>query len=202
MDCIINVWGYQHWNTTNTALDLYLLFQNGHKSTQRRCNVCSNLTKCTATIDFRLTSVFFINLELLSHPTLVLLFILWRGKCWLKVGRELLVNNAVMLTYTQDHAPGILLWQCSCHRNEKQNSDSFFNYDVNLTSVITMELKFFFSLRCWFLCMTSLSVTPSMLKTSVKFWGISFKFWLRPCFPFFATITRKSKKVAFFLFSC
>ena len=32
-----------------------------------------------------------------------------------------------------------------------------------------MELKFiFFSLRCWFLCMTSLVVTSSMLKTSVK----------------------------------
>ena len=40
-----------------------------------------------------------------------------------------------------------------------------------------MEFKFF-SLRCWFLCMTSLAVTPSMLKTSVKFWGTSFKFWL------------------------
>ena len=31
--------------------------------------------------------------------------------------------------------------------NQKQNSESFFNYDANLTSVITMELKFiFFSL--------------------------------------------------------
>ena len=44
-----------------------------------------------------------------------------------------------------------------------------------------MELKFiFFSLRCWLLCMTSLAVTSSMLKTSVKFWGTSFKFWLCP----------------------
>ena len=38
----------------------------------------------------------------------------------------------------------------------------------------------FFSLRCWFLFMTSLAVTSSMLETSVKFWGTSFKFWLRP----------------------
>ena len=53
-------------------------------------------------------------------------------------------NNTVMLTYSHNHAPGILLWQCSCHRNEKQNSESFFNYDANLTSVITMERKFIF----------------------------------------------------------
>ena len=92
LGCIMNVWGYQHWNTANTTQDVYLLFQNDHKSTQTRCKVCSNLTKCTTTIDFRLTSVFFINLEHLSHPTLVLLFILWKGKCWLKVRRELFVK--------------------------------------------------------------------------------------------------------------
>ena len=90
--CIMNVWGYQHWNTANTTLDIYLLFENGHKSTQTRCKVCSNLTKCTTTIDFRFTSVFFINLKDLSHPTLVLLFILWKGKYWLKVRRELFVK--------------------------------------------------------------------------------------------------------------
>ena len=90
--CIMNMWGYQHWNTANTTLNIYLLFENCHKSTQTRCKVCSNLTKCTTAIDFRLTSVFFINLEHLSHPTLVLLFILWKGKCWLKVRRELFVK--------------------------------------------------------------------------------------------------------------
>ena len=79
---IMYVWGYQHWNTANTTLDIYLFFENDHKSTQTRCKVCSNLKKCTATIDF------FINLEHLSHPTLVLLFTLWKGKCWLKVRRE------------------------------------------------------------------------------------------------------------------
>ena len=52
-------------------------------------------------------------------------------------------NKTVMLTYSHNHAPGILLWQCSWQRNEKQISESFFNYDTNLTSVITMELKFF-----------------------------------------------------------
>ena len=85
--CIMSVWGYQHWNTANTTLDIYLLFENGHKSTQTGCKVCSNLRKCTITIDFRLTSVFFINLKHLLHPTLVLPFILWKGKCWLKVRR-------------------------------------------------------------------------------------------------------------------
>ena len=89
---IMNFWGYQHWNTTNTTLDIYLLFENGHKSTQTRCKVCSNLTKCTTTINFRLASVFFINLEHLAHPTLALLFILWKGKCWLKVRREIFVK--------------------------------------------------------------------------------------------------------------
>ena len=53
---IMNFWGYQHWNTANTTLDIYLLFENGHKSSQIRCKVCSNLTKCTITIDFRLMS--------------------------------------------------------------------------------------------------------------------------------------------------
>ena len=102
----------------NTTLEIYLLLKNGHKSTQTRCKVCSNLTKCTTTIDFRLTIVVFTNLEYLSHPTLVLRFILWKGECWIKVRRELFCqNNVVMLTCWHSHSPGILLWQCSCHRN-------------------------------------------------------------------------------------
>ena len=92
VDYIMNLWGYQHWNTANTTLDIYLLFENDHKSTQRRCKVCSNLTKCTTTIKCRLTSVFFINLDHLSHPTLVLIFILWKGKCWLKLRRKIFVK--------------------------------------------------------------------------------------------------------------
>ena len=91
-DCIMTVWGYQHRNTANTTLYIYLLFENGLKSTQRRCKVCSNLTKCTTTMDFRLTSVFFINLEHFSYPTLVLLFVLWKGKCLLEVRREIFVK--------------------------------------------------------------------------------------------------------------
>ena len=115
VDCIMSVWGYQHSNTTNNTLDIYLLFENGHKSTEARCKVFSNLTKCTTTIDFRPTSAFFINLEHLSHPTLVLLFILWKGKCWLKAHREIFgQNNTVMLTYTHNHVP------CFCHRNENK----------------------------------------------------------------------------------
>ena len=49
VDCIMNVRGYQHWNTPNTTLDTYLLFENGHKSTQTMCKICPNLTKCTTT---------------------------------------------------------------------------------------------------------------------------------------------------------
>ena len=98
---IMNMWGYQHWNTTNTTLDIYLLFENGHKSTQTRCKACSKLTKCTTTIEFRLASVFFINLEHRSHPTLVLLFMLWKSKCWLKAPQDFCQNNTVMLTYSR-----------------------------------------------------------------------------------------------------
>ena len=165
----------------NTTLDIYLLFENGHKSTQTRCKVCSNLTKCITTIDFRLTSSFFINLEHLSHPTLVLLFILWIGKCWTLW--TLCQNNTLMLTFTHNHAPGILLWQFPCHRNEKQNSESFFNYDANLTSVIIMELKFMFF---FFAMLISLYDVISCDIINVKnfrestFRGTSFKFWLRP----------------------
>ena len=92
VSCIMHVRWYQHWNTANTTLEICLLFKNRHKSTQTRCKACSNLTKCTTTIEFRLTSVFFINLEHLSYPTKVLLFMLWKGKCWLRVRRELFVK--------------------------------------------------------------------------------------------------------------
>ena len=59
--CIMNVRGYQHWNTANTTQGIYLLFENGHKSAQTRCEVCSNLKKWTSAADVRLTTVFFIN---------------------------------------------------------------------------------------------------------------------------------------------
>ena len=61
--CIMSVWGYQHWNTANTTLDINLLFENLHKSHQTRCKICSNLTKCTTAIDFRLTNVFLLTLN-------------------------------------------------------------------------------------------------------------------------------------------
>ena len=60
---IMNVWRYQHWNTANTTLEINLLFENSHKSTQTWCRVCSNLTKCTTKIDFCLTSVFLLTLN-------------------------------------------------------------------------------------------------------------------------------------------
>ena len=90
-------------------------------------------------------------------------------------------NNTMMLTYTHNHALGILLWQCSCHRNEKQNSEPFFNYDANLTSVITMELKVIMLVS---LCDVIICDASSMLKTFVKFWGTFFRFWLCPCLQF------------------
>ena len=34
----------------------------------------------------------------------------------------------------------------------KKKTKSFFNYDANLTSVITMELNFFFFMKLVFLC--------------------------------------------------
>ena len=121
--CIMNMWGYQHWNTVITTLDIYLFLSNSHKSTQARCKICSNLTSVLQQLTFVLLTFCFINLEHLSHPTLVLLFTLWK--------RTFCQNNAVMLTYRHNHAPKILLWKCSCHRNEKQNSKFFFNYDAN-----------------------------------------------------------------------
>ena len=69
-----------------------LAFENGHKSTQARYKFCENLTKCTTTIGFCLTSVFFINLQHHEHPTLVLLFILWKSKCCLKMRPEFFVK--------------------------------------------------------------------------------------------------------------
>ena len=68
ISCSLQWRGWLHYecvriSALNTTLDIYLLFENGHKSTQTRCKVCSNLTKCITTIDFCLNSAFFINLE-------------------------------------------------------------------------------------------------------------------------------------------
>ena len=100
INCSLQWLGWLHFecmripalNTANTTLGIYLLFENDHTSTQTRCKVCSNLTKCAITINFCLTSVFFINLERRSHPTLVLLSILLKGRCWLKVRRKIFVK--------------------------------------------------------------------------------------------------------------
>ena len=108
--------------------------------------------KRSTTIDFCLASTFFLNLEHLPPLTLVLLFTL----CYYLMLAEstqwiFCQNNTVMLTYTQNHGLEILFWRCSCHRNEKQSSKSFFKYDANLLSVITIEwllssLFFFFAM--------------------------------------------------------
>ena len=73
---------------------------NGHKNTQTRSNICSNLSSVLQQLTFVLV-VIFINLEHLSWPTLVLLFKLWKGKYWLEVRGKLFVKNkTAMLTYT------------------------------------------------------------------------------------------------------
>ena len=79
------------------------------KALKQGVKFCSNLAKYATTIDFRLTSVFFINLEHLSHPTSVLLFILLKVNVGWKCAVKFLSDNTVMLTYTHNHAPGILL---------------------------------------------------------------------------------------------
>ena len=73
-------------------------------------------------------------------------------------------------------------YDCSCHKNEKKKkkkkpspSSTMMLFTINYYYATQVH---FFSLQCWFLCMTSLDMTSSMLKTSVKFLGTSFKFWL------------------------
>ena len=52
---------------------------------------------------------------------------------------------------------------------KKKKFQVFLQVYANLTSVVTMELKYkFFTLRCWFLRMMLLVVTSSTFKTSVK----------------------------------
>ena len=60
---IMNVWGYQHWNTANTTLDIYLLFENDHKSTQTRWKVCSDLTSVLQQLTFVLLVSFLLTLN-------------------------------------------------------------------------------------------------------------------------------------------
>ena len=61
--CIMNMWGYQHWNTGSTTLDMYLLFENVHKSAQTRCKVCSKLTSALQQLTFVLLVSFFLTLN-------------------------------------------------------------------------------------------------------------------------------------------
>ena len=82
---VLAAWWICELYTANTIPDLYLFVKP---------------IKCTTTIDFRLGSDF-INLEHVSCPTQVLLFKLWKAKCWLEVRCERLVkNNTAMLIYT------------------------------------------------------------------------------------------------------
>ena len=101
-------------------------------NTQTRCKICSNLTKCTATIDFCLTSFSFINLEHLSHPTLVLLFILWKGKCWLKVCREIFVKIIQSCYHTLEFrpygTPHLLIFFFFCHLPKLIQHSPFINF--------------------------------------------------------------------------
>ena len=120
---IINMSGYLHWNTAN-AIPFTCFLWNGHKNTQTRYNVCSNLSSVLQQLTFVLV-VNFINLEHLSCPTLVLQFKLWKGKCWLEVCSERFVkNNTAMLICTHSYICSslinskIVLW--SYHTNFNQ----------------------------------------------------------------------------------
>ena len=145
-DISIKILPIPHWTFT-----CYL--KNVYKSTQARCKVRSNLTSVLEQLTFVLLVSFLLTLN--TFHTL-----LW---CYYSPFEKVNVdwqcavifcqNNTVILTYTHNHASHTLLWRCSCHRNQKQNSKSFFNYDANLTLVITMELKFIF-----FLCDVGFSV--------------------------------------------
>ena len=83
-DIRIEILPITHWTLT--------CFSNGYKSTQTRCKVFSKLTSALQQLTFVLLVSFFINLEHLSHPAVVLLFILWKGKSWLKVRRKFFVK--------------------------------------------------------------------------------------------------------------
>ena len=130
----------------------------------------------------------FVNFEHFSCPTVVLPFKLWKDKCWLEVRCELFVkNNTALLICTHICSSfinsKIVLW--SRHTNFNLKSIEIFN---NL--ILKMLIKQYWLLweicrvsflkRCCFSCMTSLAVTSSTIKTSMKFWGTAFKFWLRP----------------------
>ena len=64
--------------------------KNGHKSTQARCKVCSNLTNVLQQLTVVLLLSFLLTLN--NFHDLVLLFKLWKGKYWLKVRRGLFVK--------------------------------------------------------------------------------------------------------------
>ena len=113
-------------------------------------------------------------------------------------------SNTVMLTYSHNHVPGILLWQCFCLRNAKQNSDSFFNYDANLTWVMTTELKIIFFLSMLVSLYDVISCDIINVKNFRKIWGTSFKFWSRPyhvpCYFYYASYSTLTSFLFGFLF--
>ena len=91
--------GWLHYECLRISTLKYCQYHTGHLIAFRktaikllaRCKVCSNLTSVLQQLAFVLLVPFF-NLEHLSHSTLVLLFTLWKGKCWLKVRRERFVK--------------------------------------------------------------------------------------------------------------
>ena len=88
---IRNVWGTDIEILPILRRTFTCFLKNGHKNTQRRYKVCSNLSSVLQQLTFVLL-VTFINFEYLSRPILVLLFKLWKGTCWLKVCRELFLK--------------------------------------------------------------------------------------------------------------
>ena len=84
----------------------YCQYHTGHlltfrKLPQKLLNKVQDLPSVLQQLTFVLLASFFINLEHLSHPTLVLLFILWRQMLAESVPWNFCHNNTVMLIYSQ-----------------------------------------------------------------------------------------------------
>ena len=118
---------------------------NGHKNTQARCKVYSNLSSVQQQLTFVLVLIF-INLEHFSCPTLVFtLFKLWKGKYWLEVRCELFVkNNTAMLIWTHICSSLInsklVLWSHTNFNLKSIEIEKFFpyNWKPNFESFLTI----------------------------------------------------------------
>ena len=108
--------------------------KNGHKTTQTRCKVCSNLPNVLQELSFVWLLSFLLTLDTF-HTLPQRYYSNFEKK---NVGWKCVINfcqnGIVMLTYTHNHAAVWLIRRSYCHigayrssylRSEKQNSNSF-----------------------------------------------------------------------------